>query len=112
MFRTGEVNLYKTSNDGGDSLKYYMVGDESNRYSKEFPIAQYNTVVTKETLTIRWLDAAIILTLNENTFAFYQKLFPLGNFPVSIIVHSMIFIFLVISAELSNSLRDRNYPAI
>lgn len=70
---------------GGKVMHYYEVNDESNQDGESFPIGQHITFVTDDRLTIKSFSTMITLfTKDETPFQFYQRLFRLEKFPVSI----------------------------
>lgn len=88
-FNRGDLCLYKTI-DGKANEICYAIGNNLEKLSPNFSINQRNTVVTEDNITVRWLLRYITLTLNEDTFKFYQKLFSFGKLSVSINVENKI----------------------
>lgn len=85
VFKTGEVYLIRVIREAEGRLKYYAIEDESDEVCSEFPIAQHNTIVTKDSITVKWFDRTITLILDgkDDTFKFYGFLLPLAEFNVS-----------------------------
>lgn len=81
----GDVYLYELTGKGSSSQKFYEVGDELGEISPKFLMAPYNVAVTGDEITIKYIQFTIKLTLDADadTFAFYEDLFSLGDFPVS-----------------------------
>lgn len=83
-FDNGDVYLYEVGTS-------YQIGDNSGEFSREFEIKRYNTVVTEDRITVQYFSWAIwIFTSDGNNIAFYQDLFSLEDFDVSIRVCQLI----------------------
>lgn len=81
--------MYRIIGEERKKLNYYVVEDKSDQECRKFAIAQYDTVVTEDRITVRGFGQTITLVLDagDKTFAFYQELFPLGDDFVSINHH-------------------------
>lgn len=90
-YNNRDMYLYEIIDEGASTMKYFEVGDKSSTFISEFPIDQHNTTVIKDKITIIWAYETITLTLDGDTFAFYQNLFLLEDFSVSINIHHLQF---------------------
>lgn len=77
--------MYEHIDDERSYVITYEVGDNSGEFSERFNMAQYNTVVTDDEITITLSSFTMkIFTLDGDNAAFYQELLPLEDFDVRI----------------------------
>lgn len=77
--------MFEIVSENSSYVRSFDVEDESAESSQPFVIDPYNTIVTEDRITIQYFFLTIfIFAMNGNNAAFYQELFPLEDFDVSI----------------------------